>query len=206
MVSVPNTEFFHVMTVQTLLTMNDVGEWLLPCGGYSISEKRNFSVKRFLDSDCTHLLFIDADMMPGEDTIKALLRHDVPIVSGIALMSREPHEPAVFDDDGVFWNFDGKLHKVRFVGMSNCLIEREVCERMDEPWFDDGVLDRGGGEDKYFCDKAFKLGFGVYVDTSFLTPHMMHSYALGTKAFAAVRRMHKLSLDADASTLVPSSK
>ena len=48
-----------------------------------VDNARNEIVKAFLESDCTHLLFIDSDTIPPLDALKRLLAHDKPIISAI---------------------------------------------------------------------------------------------------------------------------
>jgi hypothetical protein len=62
--------------------------------GYGIAHARNMILREFLDSDCTHLWFVDSDTVPPMSL--TLLSHDLPSVCG-------PYESFRLDR-GLHWN------------------------------------------------------------------------------------------------------
>lgn len=63
---------------------------------------------------------------------------------------------------------DGSIIKVDGIGMGLTFIRREVFEALEYPYF---KFERYG-EDLYFCRKASKAGFSIYVDTSIWGEHV----------------------------------
>jgi len=71
--------------------------YLHPANIY-IEKARNICVKKFLESDCTDLVFVDSDLGFDEDTIWKLFRYDKQIVGGAYPYKRdELNFPAVVD-------------------------------------------------------------------------------------------------------------
>jgi len=62
---------------------------LFNSGAY-IDLARDMAVKLFLETDCTDLIFIDADLKFDNDSIYKLLKHDREIVTGIYPYKRDP--------------------------------------------------------------------------------------------------------------------
>jgi hypothetical protein len=153
---------------------------------------RNTAVADFLQTDCTHLLFIDADIVFRKEQILRLLSHDVDIVGGLypkkaqgkikwvcnALPDRPPPE-------------ENGLIKLKHIGTGFMLIRRRVFVEMighfgdeiayledeidRELWnfFPMGIVDRRMlSEDWFFCNRARELGFVVYGDTVVLLKHI----------------------------------
>lgn len=147
-----------------------------------VDNARNEIVKEFLKSDCTHLLFIDADTLPPEDVIDKLLAVKQPIVSGLTPII-EPGK------DGLPWRkmncvgMDDQLVKpntgvvrVKGTGGSCLMIERFVFTQVKAPWFrfiykDDQGRDTMVSEDIYFIIQAFGKGIPAYADTSVICKH-----------------------------------
>lgn len=147
-----------------------------------VDNARNDIVKAFLDSDCTHLLFIDADTIPPLDAIKRLLAHDKPIMSAITPiieMDRYGNPwrkwNCVDTDDRHMMPNTGVL-ECKGAGSSCVLIKREVFEQMEMPYYRFQYQDDGGkkvvvGEDIWFIINALSKGIKTYADTSIICQH-----------------------------------
>ena len=147
-----------------------------------VDNARNEIVKAFLESDCTHLLFIDSDTIPPLDALKRLLAHDKPIISAIT--------PIVeIDEQGNPWRKwncvdtndehvkpNTGVQECKGAGSSCIMIKREVFEKMESPWYrfqykDDNGKDVVVSEDIGFIVRAISLGIKTYSDTNILCKH-----------------------------------
>lgn len=63
--------------------------YLLLHGDCHVDDARNSVVREFLESDCTELLFIDADVSFGPEALVELCRHELDIVGGVYPFRRE---------------------------------------------------------------------------------------------------------------------
>lgn len=61
----------------------------------------------------THALFLDADSIPPEAGLKALLDWDVPVVSGLYFMRAQPAEPVAYIEDEKYGELCQKYRPVR---------------------------------------------------------------------------------------------
>ncbi len=145
-----------------------------------IEEMRNNIANRAIDMDCSHLLFLDADMVFPTDTIIRLLERDVDIVGGLCYKRWPPFHPTVFKGKPLDmymvdeWE-ENELVEVTATGTGCLLINTEVLKTMPPPWFKlDHRPDNGGpiGEDINFCYHAAQYGYKIYVDTSVAVEHL----------------------------------
>lgn len=158
-------------------------------GESHVNRARNRIAKDFLDSDCTHLLFVDSDIIFKPEHITALLKRDLPIVAGLypkkeagpAQWVYNALEGAKPDDTG--------LLEVKFVGTGFMLIAREVFKKMIIPpieYQDDSAAKMGTmwnffhsaiwgnqwlSEDWWFCKEWRNMGGKIYADTTVLLGH-----------------------------------
>jgi hypothetical protein len=124
--------------------------------------------------DCTHMLFIDDDIIVPPNGLMRLLGHDVPIVGGLYFARTPPHLPVcyrhVVDNHWVpITEFCAGLQECDALGAGFMLIKREVFEKMERPWFD--FSDRMG-EDMWFCEQAKRLGYTILVDADVKCKHL----------------------------------
>lgn len=63
--------------------------YLLLHGDCHVDDARNSVVREFLASDCTEMVFIDADVSFGPDELLQLCKHDLDIVGGVYPFRRE---------------------------------------------------------------------------------------------------------------------
>ena len=153
---------------------------------------RNNAVHDFLGSDCTHLLFIDADIIFTANHVKLMLMDDVDVVGGLYPKKAEgkiqwvcnalPERPEP-DERG--------LIALKHVGTGFLMVKREVLEKMLEVYrgemsylemevdtqkwdfFPMRIIDnRYISEDWFFCNRCRELGYTVYGDTKVILRHI----------------------------------
>lgn len=168
-------------------------------GDSLVCRARNVLTAEFLKSKCTHLLFIDSDLIFSGAHIERLLSHNVPLVAGfypkkqdgeLAWVCNAHPDHATADATG--------LQPVRYIGTGFMLIERSVLEAMveqydlgytpdhkptDMEWdfWSAGVYKypdhtrRYLSEDWLFCQRWLDLGGTVWGDTRVILKHCGHA-------------------------------
>jgi hypothetical protein len=123
---------------------------------------------------CTHLLWLDSDMIFPPDTLHRLLRHNLPIVGANYPRRIFPHLPtAHYGGDpqgGVVWSEGNEgIERVKHVGFGCVLMDMRLVDAIDPPYFvfapdgEHGLTTRG--EDVYFCEKLLRdAGIPTHVD------------------------------------------
>lgn len=101
--------------------------------GDGVARTRNSLTAMFLKSDCTHLLFIDCDLIFSADDIARLLEADQPVIGGFYPKKQQgqlewvintlPDMPKVRPD---------KLQAVKYAGTGFICIRRDVFVKMAE--------------------------------------------------------------------------
>lgn len=171
----------------------------LMIGDSLVSRARNRLCAEFLRSDCTHLLFLDSDLIFSPEHIQRLVGHALAgarIVGGLYPKKQkelgwvcnllDDHEPPR----------DNGLQRVKYAGTGCLLIGRAVLEEMrrrlpdieydpddgDDPgvkwdFFATGVVHfeerrRYLSEDWFFCQRARELGVNVWMDTQVVLKHV----------------------------------
>jgi hypothetical protein len=172
-------------TAEVLKEHNVDSELLFLAGCPAVDRARDILIAKFMESDCTHFMQIDADIGWYAEDILKLLAHDVDFVGGVYPIKKEKPEFRV--------NFNDKRKKglIGADGMPGgfCLIKRNVIERMMEKYPDlvgrnldeadevyglhthtveDGVF---YGEDMSFAKRARDAGIEMYVDPTINLRH-----------------------------------
>jgi hypothetical protein len=142
---------------------------------------RNFIIQAFLnDPDhYDYLLMIDADMSVPNNLLD-LCQLGKAIVSPVCLIYKNKEIiPTVLEkaSGGVKLKKSfplGTLVEVDSTGSGVLLIQRQVFENLDPPYFkyqtdENGILNLG--QDFYFCEKVKKAGYKIYVHTGMFTSH-----------------------------------
>ncbi len=166
--------------------------------GPKVDSARNTVFRRWLgETDASHLLMVDTDMLIPSETIERLLSYDKDIVGGLAftgigqLSSVVPAVRIIGEEDGAptiepMWEYPtNSLVQVAAMGAACMLVKRKVAEAIWEargkdhplPWFAYGIHNGVEiGEDIAFCLTAGKVGFEVWVDTGLVIPHDKHRF------------------------------
>lgn len=150
----------------------------------TISSSRQNLVKKAMQSDCTHIFFVDSDMRFPPWTLQKLIEADRALVAANCTTRVEPIQPTAFGFDMQRINSKGKsgLQQVQQVGTAIMLIRREVFEKTRPPHFlMDWIPDRLDycGEDIYFTQLAQAAGFKLWIDHD-LSQQIEH---VGTRSY-----------------------
>ncbi len=157
-----------------------------------IDRSRNTCVKKFLESDATDLLFVDADLVFENNAMEKIIKYDRPVVAGAyRLKQLFEHYPVLIDFDRP--NNNCKEEETGLVYVESAptgfmRIQRKVFEQMIEhykpvadthkivPFFETGmrVFDDGQwwGEDTAFCKKWTDIGGDVMVEPRLTFTHL----------------------------------
>jgi len=152
-----------------------------------VDHARNQIVKRFLSTDCTHLMMIDDDIVPPVDALERLLFHDKEIVAAACPMIGPDkkgklvvsYNAYTMDENDISRPLlDGNgLAEVDAVGTGCIMIKREVLENMHAvaPFltrYDDATGIKYMGEDIYFCKLASDMIIDIYSDFKLKCKHI----------------------------------
>jgi hypothetical protein len=158
-----------------------------------ITMARNALVHEFLKTDCTELLFIDADVIVTADDILRLMAQSSGMDITAGAYPRRAKDAKffadVYYDDNDDLEFQGSLMRLKRAPTGFMLIQRHVIEQLiaaHPEWmyekqpgeqmaavFDFAIKDgKYVGEDYLFCDRATQMGFTVYIDVDISLPHV----------------------------------
>jgi hypothetical protein len=172
-----------ILYAQRLAT--ELGTGLAIGMGQPVTLMRNKLVRQFLKSDCTHLFFIDDDVVPPSGAIARLMAVNRPVATGLYPMSlhgrfvasiRGLHDP----DWAETWPRD--VFPVAHCGLGCALIQREVFERIGFPWFawPEDEAGTNVGEDVWFCRRVRKCGLQIFCEGSVICGHIKGSFDLAS--------------------------
>jgi hypothetical protein len=188
-------------TVKLLMEHGIECDYRMLPGCCYVQTARNTLAKRFLDSDCDALLFLDDDVSWDPQDVLRLLQAKQPIIAGIyPLKQPTPHYPVVLlcDDNGYALT-DGPYLRASRVPTGFLLVTRAVLEAVqaayphleyidihndgsedpeEEEFFDffpQGVYDRRWmGEDFAFC----RLWSGIGGEIAVVPDMTLHHHGL----------------------------
>lgn len=152
--------------------------------GQSPASNRNTIIRQALDNDCTHIFFIDDDMVLPPDTLMKLIKHDKDIVSALYLLRSFPHRPAFFDKaypDGkckftpLTKGLNGLVKGVN-AGLGAVLIKTDVFRNLEEPWIRLGEIEKDGWcDDVGFFNRCRAAGYDIFCDLDAPVGHIQSS-------------------------------
>lgn len=147
--------------------------------GCILHQNREIIVSEAIKHKCSHLLFIDSDMVFESNAVMTLLGRDkdivgvnshlrkFPITSTIQMPEAEKATLKEDHPDGFF--------KVDAVTTAFLLIKLDVFKKLEHPWFFWEVNKDGEtvlGEDYWFCREAKKAGCEIWCDLSVAMKHI----------------------------------
>ena len=202
-------------TVQLLAVNGIVVVPRIAPSGSLLVEERNRIIEDFWNSDCTHLLCIDADLGWAPPAVQAMLDVKKDFVAGVYPARNVMEETFIFrpilNDDMSFIS-ENHLLKMEYVPAGFLLLSRECIKKMREAlphlhyapkqdfnsnppeaflFFNTEVYEgEFWGEDFTFCRNAKKAGIDIWVDPLIQFEHdgqigALHQYIASKQAKAA---------------------
>lgn len=100
--------------------------------GQSIAFNRNKVVEAALAHGCTHVFFLDDDVICKPNIIFNLLEHDKDIVTGLQLRRNFPHFPLIHNGKQIqLHECNSRLIKINSAGLGCVLIKTSVFKQME---------------------------------------------------------------------------
>jgi len=177
-------EFMRAPTVATLLDLakneKRIATFIIK-QGVLVHINRDDTVIDALKTDCTHLFFVDSDVVFASFVLDRLLKQDKDIIGANYNMRSLPPRPTVrmlIDGQPCIVPMD-ELPKETFECHSlpgGCtLIKLDVFRKLSRPWFHFGEHTeekKGEGEDLWFCKKAKEAGYKIWCDPTLVVKHI----------------------------------
>jgi hypothetical protein len=141
--------------------------------GTILLNQRNDLVRRALQLEGTHILWLDSDMRFHRNLLVDLLEHNEAIVGCNYVTRRHPIRPVSVRrgpegrEDLYTTPEDKGLVEVEYTGSGVMLVDLDVYRNMQEPWYNFWFNEKAKafvGEDVYFCLTARELGLKVLID------------------------------------------
>lgn len=127
--------------------------------GSVIHKSRNILVRQARERECTHLWFLDTDMILPDGTLPSLLAHDKDVVGCVYRKRARPHQlvgQQLRHDDNSGFRAMSRMP-------TGCLLIRmSVFDKIADPWFE--FVAETEGEDYNFSRKAVEAGFELWAD------------------------------------------
>ena len=185
--------YTHSM-VMAAMSLRDAGidfDYELYTGNCHVDDSRNRLVRDFLETDCTDLVFIDADLRFEGEALVRLCGYDLDVVAGIYPYKDSDESYPVRHKPGVIEYELNGLIEVEGVPTGFLKIKRHVLEALASkahrfPSKEDGKKSRTKipiifertfnnhtrwGGDYTFCNKWREMGGKIYIDPFMLFEH-----------------------------------
>lgn len=168
-------DYFHLMK-------KPANSMMVFCHDRSPAKGRNLVIEAAIETNCTHILFVDDDMAMPEDALEKLLEHDLDVVSGLYLIGSYPHQPVIFDladeeTGACLFSYligdEPRLKPIVCAGFGFVLIKTSVFSKLEKPYVRLGELDpENWCDDVGFWNRLRKVGVQSYCDMECRIGHM----------------------------------
>ena len=166
------------VSVMKLVKKDPKNTFIIAWEGCNVHQSRINIVKRAQEGNCTHLLFIDSDMVFDDDAAEKLIARDKDII-GVNTHTRNlPSKTTVkiHNEKGKqVYEMSDDLFECQAVGTGFMLIKMSVFDILPKPWFFYNYDDNGDmsvGSDMWFCNIAKEVGLKVYCDPTVKVGHI----------------------------------
>lgn len=189
LIAIPTARYIEPSTFKSIYDLEIPDEYEVDFQyffGYQVDQVRNL-ISDWVVRGYDYLFSVDHDISFPPDTLKKLLSHDAPYVTGIYRQRLEPQVLEIYDGEMKNVKYDQLKDKglieIGGSGFGCVLVKKEVIETIGYPQFEyHSALDHKDtfSEDLDFCKKARERGFRLYCDTTILCDHR------GEKIFSVI--------------------
>lgn len=132
---------------------------------------RNELVDKFLASDATDLLFVDADVGWDAKVVTRLLSYKQEIVGGL-VPKRDATSDSAFHQNAITGVMSPEgLFQCKELPTAFMRIKRSAFAKLQKPYFRIGANPKDFGEDIYFCRRWCELGEHLWIDSDISFSH-----------------------------------
>ena len=179
----------HMMSVIELvrdLERNEIPYDIVAGSDSAVHRNRYYLTQTFMESDWSHMMFIDADIEFTSDDVAKLWNMNTDVAVGVYRLKKEGSEIAAHTGGKLMrLGGDAGVIPVDYAGTGFMLIHRRVFERIEHelPLIDTerGKMRKWWGfdvvegvelpEDYSFCERVRRNGMQVMMDTSVVLTH-----------------------------------
>lgn len=171
------TDFYSYLSI----LQRPIGTMQTVIQGQSIANNRNRVIAQALENGCSHIFFLDDDVICKSDTLIKLICHNVDSVCALQLRRNYPHQPYIFDkftgngleaEQHFLENNEKGLIKIDASGLGACLLKCKVFSKMEEPFFRLGeAIPDMLNEDVGFFKRMKDIGLQHYCDLDTMVGH-----------------------------------
>lgn len=161
------------LTTATAVQRPDIELRLFLHQGSILLNQRQDLVKKALEAEATHILWLDSDMRFPKDTLVRLLTHSAPVVAANYTTRKHPLRPVAVANvagqrEALYTPEDATgLAEAEYTGMGVMLVNTDVFRQLPQPWFAFWYNEKTGtyaGEDTFFCFCAREAGIRIQID------------------------------------------
>lgn len=139
--------------------------YVLTHEGSMLHLMRERLVQRALELKCTHILFVDSDMVFQPDAVLKLLKRKKLVIGAPYNRRQLPLTTTLVKPK----DMSKKLTECEAVATGFMLIDLKIMKDLKEPWF---FWDKDMGEDYWFCRLAREAGHKVWCDLTVPIKHV----------------------------------
>lgn len=150
--------------------------------GTYLHRMREKLMKAAVDSDATHLMFIDSDVIFPPDGMEQLLRQQKTVIGGTYRLKNPTQKIAAHKPLGTEYGPGREMklsdtpkgtHEVRAIPTGFMLVDLNAVRNIPQPWFDFSPNDDSFmGEDVWFCEKLREHGHQIFLDPTIPIGHL----------------------------------
>lgn len=185
-IGIPNTGTIKTDTMVALfgasaqLLLANIPIHLITIAGCYTHKNREDIVEAAITAKCSHLMFVDADMVFEDQGMKKLLNASKDIIGANYHMRSLPPIATIkiADENGKLINVpESDIPHIPFKCFSLptgfMLIKLDCLKNIEKPYFFFGEMDgEFMGEDVYFCKKAGEAGVDIWCDPTIRIGHL----------------------------------
>jgi glycosyltransferase involved in cell wall biosynthesis len=175
-------KIIHPINIIKLREFGIVNYFTLVEPKFPLCKNRNEAVMKAKKFNADYIMFLDADMQHPPDIVYKLMKHQLPVVSGIYYHQSPPHFPVIYKHkEGIQYTHycdypKDVIFPVDLVGMGCLLLDTRVLENIKLPYFGyrtnakTGIVE--GTEEVIFCEKIKEQGYDIMIDPTIQCSHL----------------------------------
>lgn len=143
----------------------------IAAGNPFLDMARNDLVDKFLASDATDLLFVDADVGWDSKAVTRILSYEEEVVGGL-VPKRDANSTDSFHQNALTGKMSSKgLMQAKEIPTAFLRIKRSAFDKLKKPYFKIGASKEDFGEDIYFCRRWCETGNFLWIDSDLTFTH-----------------------------------